>query len=252
VFAAAFIASLWLGPPATAEATVPPPPAAAPARRDSKLRRYLSRPVMFSPRYLDHGVIGVAAAGGWPHLYRLELQIGLLDHLTVGATAHWLPSQDKPGWSPKVAIAFWRGRQFEVGAHYFQSMYQPPVRDADPETLSFQKRVHWFLGAASISQRFISAGFDAGVIYTLDRDESVEVPEGEFYTPSHWRTIFAGGLHLRAGTRRWGFTANLLAPRLYAEIAFDVRFGAFEVRPRGGWREPEVVYSVDRRVPPWR
>jgi hypothetical protein len=247
VLAALTIATLSLGfAPASAEVKAEQP------RSEGKLRRYLSRPVMFSPRHLDHGIISVAAAGGWPHLYRLELSIGFLDHLTVGATAHWLASQDAPGWSPKVALAFWRGRYFEAGAHYFQSMYPPPVLDADPDTPSFQRRVHWFLFSSSIGQRFISAGFDIGAAYTLDDDPSVMVEDGDLDNPSRWRTIFGGGLHLRAGTRRWGFTANFLAPRLFAELAFDVRFGAFEARPKGGWKEPEVVYSTDRRVPPWR
>src|SRR5690606_2696922 len=78
------------------------------------LRRYLTRPVARSVRHRDHGVIEVGVGLGLPHLYRLELQVGLLDHVTLGATAHWLPGQARPGWSPKAAVAFYRGRLLEV------------------------------------------------------------------------------------------------------------------------------------------
>jgi hypothetical protein len=243
----------WLTPAAAPARTEDPASAEADApaveTAPRPLRRVLTRPVLFSARHLDHGVLGVGLAGGWPHLYRLELGLGILDHLTIGATAHWLPSQPAPRWSPKVAVAFWRGSSFEAGAHYFQSLIPPPPAVADPRTPRFQRSVHWVLATASISQRFITAGFDIGAARSLDPDPSVMVPEGEPATVARARWLFAGGLHLRAGTRRWGFTANMLAPRLYAELAFDVRFGVFEQRPRGGWKDPEVVYSTDRRVP---
>ena len=37
-----------------------------------------------------------------------------------------------------------------------------------------------------------------------------------------------------------------------AELVFDVRFGLFEMRKRGGWKPEGVVYSTDRRAPRWR
>ena len=54
-------------------------------------------------------------AFGLPHVYRVGLRIGLLDHLTLGATIHWLPGEATPAWSPLVGVAFYRGRVLYVG-----------------------------------------------------------------------------------------------------------------------------------------
>jgi hypothetical protein len=215
------------------------------------LRRYLTRELQYSARFLDHGVLGLAVAGGYPHRYRLALAMGFLDHVTVGVTAHWLPGQSVPQWAPLAALAFWRGRHFEIGATYHQALYPPPVRDVDPNTPSFQERDHWLLSTVSFSNLWLSGGFDLGVVRGIEKHPGVEPPDPMTNVPiARWR--LGGGLHLRAGTRRWGFTANFLAPRIYAELVFDVRFGLFEARPRGGWKPEGVVYSTDRRVPPWR
>lgn len=220
------------------------------ASRLDPLRRYLTRDLAHSARFLDHGVLQVGVAGGWPHLYRVELSLGLLDHLTVGATAHWLPDQAVPQWSPKVALAFYRWRRFEFGAHYLQTMYPPPEDDADPQTPSFQERAHWVLSTASFSMAWITAGFDAGAVRAVEKDPGKD-PTEDGLNPSIHRWRFGGGVHLRAGTRRWGFTANLLLPHLTAELVFDLRFGLFEFRRRGGWRPSGIVWASDRRLPKW-
>ncbi len=215
------------------------------------LRRYLTRDLQYSARFLDHGVLGVAVAGGYPHLYRVELAMGFLDHVTLGVTAHWLPEQEVPQWAPKAAIAFWRMRAFEIGATYHQALYPPPKNDIDPNTPSFQERDHWILSTANFSHAWLSGGFDIGVVRGIEKHPGIDPPDPRTNASLvRWRA--GGGLHLRAGTRRWGFTANFLAPRLYAELAFDLRFGLFEARPRGGWKPEGVVYSTDRRVPRWR
>lgn len=274
------LASAWLSstPARAAESAAPEQPSVAKAEQlepqprgqayPPGLRAYLQRPVPYSARFLDHGVLAAGVAGGWPHRYRLELSLGLLDHLTIGVTANWLPDASKPRVSPKVALAFWRSARFEVGAHYFQSLFPPSPDDDDPTTPSFERELHWFLGSFSVANRFASGGLDIGAMRYLDLDPALAATGGEpipmdgeeLPDPSVWRWSVAGGLHLRAGTRRWGFTFNLLAPaasrfddfRFYAEVVFDVRFGIFEARPKGGWRPPELIYSTDRRVPPWR
>lgn len=230
--------------PTVQESSRPEPGSRLPAG----LRKYLSRPLMGSARHLDHGVLMAGVAGGWPHLYRLELGLGLLDHLTVGATAHWVPDQSAPRWSPKVAIAFYRWRRAEIGAHYFQSLYPPPVNDLDPSTPSYQRRNHWFLASASFSQAWLAGGVDVGLLRALEDDPALE-PEPNGDNPTTIRHRLAGGVHLRGGTRRWGFTGNFLGPHLHAELVFDLRFGLFEARPRGGWRPSGIVYATDRRVP---
>jgi hypothetical protein len=205
---------------------------------------YLTRDLVPNPRFLDHGVIEASAAGGWPHRYRVGAAIGLYDHLTLGVTAHYFRGRAQV--TPRVAIAFWRWRVFSVGALHFWTMYPPPERDLDPTTPSFRQSAQWVLGTATFGQRWVSAGVDAGAVRARRIDPSVE-PELDNQSIVRWR--FGGGLHLRAGTRRWGFTAQAHLPHLTAEVVFDVRFGAFELRPRGGWRTPEYLRANDRRVP---
>lgn len=207
---------------------------------DARRENYLTRPLAFSPHHLDHGVLRAALAGGWPHLWRVELALGLLDHLTVGATTHWLPGQSRPRFSAVVAVAFWRARRFEIGAHYFATLFPPPRDDDDPTTPSFQQRSDWLLGAVSFSQQWVTAGLDVGVVRGIEEDPARD-PDAQNQNASVVRWRAGTGLHLRAGTRRWGFTARALWPYLHAELAFDVRFGLFERRPRGGWRPTGVL-----------
>lgn len=208
--------------------------------RPPRREEYLTRAVAFSPHHVDHGVLRAALAGGWPHLWRVELAQGLLDHVTLGVTTHWLPRQSRPRFSPVVAIAFWRARRFEVGAHYFASLFPPPRHDDDPTTPSFQRRSDWLLGAVSFSQAWVTAGLDLGVVRGIEIDPSQD-PDAQGNNASIVRWRAGTGLHLRAGTRRWGFTARALWPYVHAELAFDVRFGLFERRPRGGWRPTGVL-----------
>lgn len=196
------------------------------------LRAWVTRPVPSqSARFLDHGIVAVTAAGGTPHRYRLDVRVGLLDNLSLGATAHWLPGQRAPQVWPVAAIAFWRGRKLELGAHYRPVLY-PPV---DPE-LRFEPRTHLALASFVLSSGLWSAGIDAGAAHTraadVDPDETLVF---------HRRTVFGGGAFARFGTRRWGLSADATAvlaptPLLIFEVALDLRFGAFEERPPGGWR----------------
>lgn len=231
--------------PAEAVAVSSPPP------QTSALRRYLTRPVPYSARFIDHGVLQVSAAGGWPHLYALRVQLGLFDHVGLGVQAHWLPGQSVPQVSPEASVAFLRLRIVEWGAHYKQTLYPEPEVDGDPTTPSFPQRDHWLLTSLGLGNHWISGGFDFGVVRARIKDPGQDPPEPDV-NPSVIRWKLGGGLHLRAGTRRWGFTASVLAPQLMTELAFDVRFGLFEMRRKGGWRPAGVVYSGDRRVPRWR
>ena len=215
-----------------------------PSRPHARAARlaYLTRPVPASARYLDHGVLGVALAGGVPHGYRLALGLGLFDHLTLGVTARWLPGERAPAWSPVVRLAFWRGRQWEVGASYHRSLYGPPAPAADGEPV-FRKDAHWVLGALTVAGWWVSAGFELGLARGREARAVLGDP-GE--RPYVVRNRLGGGLHARIGTRRFGLSARVLWPYLEAEVAFDVRFGLFERRPRGGWRPdrtPGVTYG---------
>lgn len=238
---------------AAPNSAAPDPAALAPeakmqAKAAPRLRTYLARSVPRSARHLDHGVLQVAAAGGFPHLYRLQLALGLLDHLSLGVSAHWLARENKPQWTPTAAVAFYRGRRIDVGAWYTQTLYPSARVDDDPLTPSFDRRDHWLLGTASFSNMWISGGLDFGTVRAREIDPSQD-PMDINVNPSVIRWRLGGGLHLRAGTRRWGFTASMLAPHLSAELAFDLRFGLFELRKRGGWRPGGVVYATDRRAP---
>lgn len=200
------------------------------------LRRYLRRPVPRSARFLDHGVIALAAAGGTPHLYRLDLRVGLFDHVSVGVTSNWLPGQRAPQVWPVAAIAIWRwrghsGLGFEVGGHY-RPVLVPPVDRA----VQFVPQTQLGLGSVVLSSGVFSAGLDIGAAHTR-----IPVVDPANELSFRRRTVFGGGVFARVGNRRIGLTADALAvlspdPLLVFELAVELRFGAFEDRPRGGWR----------------
>lgn len=196
----------------------------------SSLTEYVSRPVPRSARFLDHGDLAFGVAGGAPHYYRLDLRVGLFDHVTVGVTGHWLPGQRAPQVWPVGAIAFWRylGPSrvgFEVGGHY-RPVLHPPV---DPEQ-EFVPRTQFVLGSVVVSAGPFSAGIDAGAAHT-------RIPVVDPAASTHYRrrTVFGGGAFARIGNRRIGVTADALAalspePLLVFEVMLDVRLGAFSER----------------------
>lgn len=212
--------------PAEAAAAEPPPA----LRGAERARAYVSRPVPRSARFLDHGDIGLGLAGGVPHLYRLDLRVGLFDHVSVGVTAHWLPGQSAPRVWPVGGIAFWRfvgvsRVGFEVGAHYRPVLF-PPV---DLEQ-TFVPQTQFVLGTMVVSAGPFSAGLDVGAAHTR-----LAVVDPAAPTNYRRRTVFGGGVFARVGTRRVGVTADALAalspdPLLVFEILLDVRFGAFSER----------------------
>lgn len=209
-------------------------PRASPGQRT---RRYLTREVARSARHLDHGVLGVAVGVGTPQVYRLELALGLLDHLTLGVTAHWLPGARVPRWAPRGSLAFFRGRLLEVGASYHSLLYPPTKDDGDPTTVDFPRRAHYLLGHISLSQAWFTAGVDIG--WARGR-EAVPLITGEDLNAGRYydlRDRLGAGLHLRVGTRRVGLLAQLHFPYTAFELALDLRFGLFELRSRGGWRQ---------------
>ncbi len=197
-------------------------------------RGYLRRELARSYHFLDHGVLAPEIAVGTPHIYRVGLRLGLFDHLTLGATMHWLPGEKLPAWSPEIAVAFYRGRILEIGANYSRILYPPPVADLDPATISFQRRADLLLGSLSLSQAWFSAGFDLGWARGLEADPLPDSGDELNQTPV-LRDRLATGLHLRIGNRRWGVKAAVTYPFLTAELAIDLRFGLFERRPAARW-----------------
>lgn len=231
-------------PPAAGE----PPYVVRTRARSPRLARYLGRDLSASGRFVDHGVIELSTAGGYPHRYRLGATIGLLDHLSIGATAHWLPSAKLPRLVPRVALAIYRWPWFEIGAAYDRTLYPATPPDDDPMTPSYQRDAHWFLAALAFSQSWVSAGAEFGVTRARETDPAKPVGSDNL-TPARWVNRFGGGVFLRAGTRRWGFTASARGPWVFAELALDIRLGAFELRPRGGWRPAGLARATDRRAP---
>ncbi len=209
----------------------------------SPLRAHLTRPVARSAHHLDHGVIGFELGLGYPHVYRLGLAVGLFDRLTIGATAHWLPGQTAPGWSPTVALAFYRGPRLELGATYYQLLFPPETTEGDEDgegssdPFAFERRAHYLMGTISFAQAWFTAGVDLGWARGREadpfpQDTLLQDPEAP---PYFTRDRFAGGLHLRVGTRRVGLVMRGLFPYPMVELALGVRFGAFEMRSRGEW-----------------
>jgi hypothetical protein len=207
----------------------PAPPPAEPASGE-RVRAYVSRPVPRGARFLDHGDLAFGLAGGTPHDYRVDLRVGLFDHVSVGVTGHWLPGQRVPQLWPVGAIALWRwvGRSrvgFEVGGHYRPVLY-PPV---DPAR-SFVPQTHLALGSVVISAGPFSAGIDAGAAHTR-----APVTDPSATTEFQRRTGFGGGVFARIGNRRVGLTVDALAalrpdPLLVFEVLVDIRLGAFSER----------------------
>ena len=197
---------------------------------------YLRRPVPRSARFLDHGVIMVRTAGGTPHRYRLETQVALFDHVSVGFTAHWLPGQQAPQVWPIGSIAIWRwlgskGIGFNLGAHY-----RPVLFPAVDREQRFMPRAHFGLATMELAAGWFTAGLDVGAAHNrfamLDPEDTLTYRE---------RAVFGGGVFARVGNRRYGLTVDALAAigpdvLMVFEVALDVRFGAFEERPRGGWK----------------
>lgn len=212
------------------------PPQPPPQPPGTELQAYLRRPVPRSARFLDHGVIAVAGAGGGPHIYRLDVRVGLFDHVSIGATAHWLPGQRAPQVWPvgAIALARWVSPSnigVEIGTHYRPVLF-PPV-----EPGSFVPQTHLVLGSAVLSSGWFSSGLDLGAAHTR-----IAVVDPNDLESFRRRVVFAGGPFVRFGNRRVGVTGEAVVvlsptPLLVVEVALELRFGAFEERPRGGWRD---------------
>jgi hypothetical protein len=93
------------------------------------------------------------------------------------------------------------------------------------------------LGNISLSQAWFTVGVDIGwargreaVAFITDKD----LDAGHIYDV---RDRLGAGLHLRLGTRRVGLLAQVNYPYTAFELALDLRFGLFELRSRGGWRQ---------------
>lgn len=227
-------AHLAADPTAGGATAAAPDPQVTTAKRERRrvLDTYLRRDVPRSARFLDHGVIAPSIGLGAPHLYRVGVTLGLLDRITIGATAHWLPGQPAPGWSPLGSLAFFRHRWFNLGATYFQLLYPPPVVDLDPATISFQRRAHYLLAAVEFTQGWVTGGFDLGWARGPIADPLAVVDDPINQTPVV-RDRVGAGLHLRVGTRMLGVIAQVTYPFISAELALEARFGLFERRHRG-------------------
>jgi hypothetical protein len=229
------LALLVLSPPGRSGLMAGPSPS-QPNPPGTELQAYLQRPVPRSARFLDHGVIAVAGAGGAPHFYRLDVRVGLFDHVSVGATAHWLPGQRAPQVWPvgAIALARWVAPNtvgVEIGAHYRPVLFPPS------EPGSFVPQTHLVLGTAVLSSGWFSSGLDLGAAHTR-----IPVVDPNDIASLRRRVVFAGGPFVRFGNRRVGVTGEAIVvlsptPLLVVEVALELRFGAFEERPRGGWRE---------------
>lgn len=204
------------------------------ARARGGLRRYLSRPLAPSARHLDHGVLELAVATGAPEIYRLSVGVGVLDHLSLGTSVHWLPRQPRPQWAPWARLALFRTRHVEAGIGYRWLLFAPPpseeVRSESErraELPYYQRRAHLFLGSASFSKGIISAGFDAGWIHRRVPVRDQFDPDPHLFTRENQ---LAGALHVRVGTRRFGVSAMVALPERLIELVFDLRLGLFETR----------------------
>ncbi len=208
-------------------AVTPPRNATDPTMPLARLDRWLDRPAPPSARFLEHGVIELGIAGGTPHLYRLELLVGLFDVASVGVTAHWLPGQAWPQVWPIGALRFWHGRLYEIGAHYRPVLF-PPVDES-----RFTPQAHFALASFTLGDGWFTAALDAGAAH-------LRLPSFDPAKPTDFRreTVFGGGFVVRVGNEWIGLSADCLAavhddPLLVFEAKLDLRWDLR--RPAGGW-----------------
>lgn len=206
---------------------------AAPAER---LEHWLDRPKLDSPRFLDHGTLELALAGGTPHIYRLELRTGLFDVLSIGVTGHWLPGQPWPQLWPVGALALWRGRMIEFGAHY-----RPVLFPSVDRTLTFEPQAHFALANFTFGSGLFAAGLDIGAAHV--RVAHVDLGEPTSFAR---QTVFGGGFVVRIGNEWIGASADALAavspePLLVFEVKLDVRFDLAMVARRNSDGTPKQV-----------
>lgn len=169
----------------------------------------------------------MGASGGLPHLYRLELALGLFDHLSAGVTAHWLDAQSRPQFWPFGSIAVWRTPSFELGASYRRVLHTP----SEDLEAGYTLQSHYLTGVMAMSQGPWSAGVDFGVVHFKGVSLDPEQEAGSY----RWRTLPGGGVFARFGTRRWGVSVQGQMPIWTLDVMVDLRFGLFETRERGGW-----------------
>jgi hypothetical protein len=172
--------------------------------------------------------------------------LGLLDHLTIGVTTHWLAGQKAPRIAPVVTLAFYRFPAVEIGAMYRLVLHRPPeaplaegeiLPEDERPPVTFEQRTHYFLATTTFTRGLASLGLDLGAAHLRQPHPDPAAEPSAFKT----RVVAAGGFHLRIGTRRFGVTAQLMSapaplPQVTAELVLDVRPGLFELRPRGGWK----------------
>lgn len=199
----------------------------------TRLEQWFARPKPNSPRFLDHGTLALAAFGGAPHRYRVELRTGLFDVVSVGVTAHWLPGQAWPRVWPVAALALWRGALFEVGAHYRPVLFPPVDRST-----TFEPDAHFALASFTLGSGLFSAGLDMGVANLRVPDLLAGDP-----TRSRRESMFGGGFVVRVGNERIGGSLDALAAvgddeiLLVLEAGVEIRFGL----------SPSVTRLFDRR-----
>lgn len=192
----------------------------------TRLERFFARPKPISPRFLDHGTLALAAFGGAPHRYRVELRTGLFDVVSVGVTAHWLPAQPWPRVWPVGALALWRGPLFEVGAHY-----RPVLFPAVDRSATFEPDAHFALASFTLGSGLFSAALDMGVA-------NLRVPDLLADDPTRWRreSMFGGGFVVRVGNEWIGGSIDALAAvgddevLLVFEAGLELRFDLARAR----------------------
>jgi hypothetical protein len=214
---------------------------AAPPESSAQFEEWLARPKLTSPRFLDHGTIELAIAAGAPHLYRLELRTGLFDVASLGVTGHWLPGQPWPQVWPVAALALWRGRMIEFGAHY-----RPALFPAIDRQLTFEPRAHFALASFTIGTDIFAAGLDVGVAH-----QRVAEADPSLTTVFTRQTVFGGGFVVRVGNEWIGASADALAavseqPLLMFEVKLDLRFDLAMVAHRHG--TPEQIQARSHQV----
>lgn len=209
------------------------------APKDSRLKTWLKRPVGVHPELLDHGNVAPFVDIGMPFGYRVGVKVGLLDVLTLGTLFQWSPKENTFRIAPEIAIAFFRGRHLALGARYrflFEPTPDPEAKVKAPEGDKkplppplFSPQTHYAVATAALSRGYFSVGAEAGVMRRralVTGEEKVD----SYLFENRW--VMASGMFVRAGTPRWGVSAQVIVPTPEVNLRFEWRFALFAVAKR--------------------
>lgn len=222
---------------------------------------WLKRPVGVHPELLDHGQVAPLIDVGLPHIYRFGLRVGLLDVLTLGALMHWSADDKRFRIAPEVGLAVYRGKHLALGFRYrylFEPTPDPEAQQAPmpkpdagnkkpPPPALFAPQTLYLVGSVALSRGYFSVGAEAGVM----RRRALVLGEAKvdsYLFENRWE--MATGMFVRAGTPRWGISAQVIVPTPEVSLRFEWRFALFALAKKRDELSVALRKAQERRAEP--